>query len=100
LAFAREGAKVIVADVDLRGGEETIQLIQAAGGAAIFVPADVSRGNEVERLVKQGVETYGRLDCALNNAGIQGEIQPTADCSEENWDRIIATNLTGVWLCM
>jgi NAD(P)-dependent dehydrogenase (short-subunit alcohol dehydrogenase family) len=100
LVFAREGARVVVADVDVIGGEETIRLIQATGGAAIFVRADVSRAAEVAALVKQGVETYNRLDCALNNAGIQGELQQTADCSEENWERIIATNLTGVWLCM
>jgi len=100
LAFAREGAKVIIADVNVTGGEETVQLIQAAGGAAIFVQADVSQAAEVAALVKKGVEIYGRLDCALNNAGIQGEIQQTAECSEENWDRIIATNLTGVWLSM
>lgn len=100
LAFAREGAKVIVSDVDIEGGEGTVQMIQAAGGTAIFVKADVSKAAEVEMLVKRGVEVYGRLDCALNNAGIQGEIKQTAECSEENWHRIIAINLTGVWLCM
>jgi len=100
IAFSREGAEVIVSDIDVTGGEETIRLIQAAGGTAIFVQADVARGTEVEALVKKGVETYGRLDYALNNAGIQGEIRQTAECSEENWNRIIAINLTGVWLCM
>ena len=100
LAFTREGAKVIVSDVDIEGGEGTVQMIQAAGGTAIFVKADVSKAAEVEMLVKRGVEVYGRLDCALNNAGIQGEIKQTAECSEENWHRIIAINLTGVWLCM
>ena len=100
LAFAREGAKVIVSDVDSEGGKETVRMIQAAGGTAVFVKADVSKAAEVEELVKKGVETYGRLDCALNNAGIQGDIKQTAECSQENWDRIIAINLTGVWLCM
>jgi NAD(P)-dependent dehydrogenase (short-subunit alcohol dehydrogenase family) len=100
LAFAREGAKVIVSDVDFTGGEETVRLIQTAGGAATFIQADVARAAEVEALVKKGVETYGRLDCALNNAGIQGDLRQTAECSEENWNRIIAINLTGVWLCM
>jgi NAD(P)-dependent dehydrogenase (short-subunit alcohol dehydrogenase family) len=100
IAFSREGAEVIVSDIDITGGEETIRLIQAAGGTAIFVQADVARATEVEALVKKGVETYGRLDCALNNAGIQGEIRQTAECSEENWNHIIAINLTGVWLCM
>jgi NAD(P)-dependent dehydrogenase (short-subunit alcohol dehydrogenase family) len=75
-------------------------MIQAAGGTAMFVKADVSQGNEVERMVKLAVETYGRLDCAFNNAGIQGDLAQTAECSEENWHRIIAINLTGVWLCM
>jgi len=100
LAFAREGAKVVVADVAIAGGEETVRMVRAAGGTAIFVQADVARGNEVERMVKRGMETYGRLDCAFNNAGIQGDLAQTAACSEENWQRIIAINLTGVWLCM
>ena len=100
LAFAREGARVVVSDVTVVGGEETVQMIQAAGGTAMFVKADVSQGNEVERMVKLAVETYGRLDCAFNNAGIQGDLAQTAECSEENWQRIIAINLTGVWLCM
>jgi NAD(P)-dependent dehydrogenase (short-subunit alcohol dehydrogenase family) len=100
VAFAREGAKVIVSDIDTTRGEETVQLIQASGGTALFVRADVSSAADVEALVKKGIEAYGRLDCALNNAGIQGEIRQTAECSEENWNRIIAINLTGVWLCM
>ncbi len=100
LAFAREGAKVVVGDVDVEGGEETVQMIQTAGGTALFVKADVSKAVEVAALAKTGVETFGRLDCAFNNAGIQGDLTPTAECSEENWHRIIATNLTGVWLCM
>ncbi len=100
LAFAREGARVVVSDVTVVGGEETVQMIQATGGTAMFVKADVSQGNEVERMVKLAVETYGRLDCAFNNAGIQGDLAQTAECSEENWQRIIAINLTGVWLCM
>jgi len=100
LAFAREGARVVVSDVTVVGGEVTVQMIQAAGGTALFVKADVSQGNEVERMVKLAVETYGRLDCTFNNAGIQGDLAQTAECSEENWHRIIAINLTGVWLCM
>ena len=100
VVFAREGAKVVVTDVDEDGGQETVRLIEAAGGTAMFVRADVSQAAEVAALVEQAVSTYGRLDCALNNAGIQGDIKQTAECSQENWDRIIATNLTGVWLCM
>ena len=100
VVFAREGAKVVVTDVDEDGGQETIRIIESAGGTARFVRADVSQAAEVAALVEQAVSTYGRLDCALNNAGIQGDIKQTAECSQENWDRIIATNLTGVWLCM
>ena len=100
VAFAREGAKVVVTDVDVDGGQETIRIIESAGGTAQFVRADVSQAVEVAALVEQAVAAYGRLDCALNNAGIQGDIKQTAECSQENWDRIIATNLTGVWLCM
>ena len=99
-AFAREGAKVVVADVDVEGGEETARMIEAAGGEAVFVSTDVSQAPEVAALIDTTVTTYGRLDCALNNAGIQGDIKQTAECSQENWERIIGINLTGVWLCM
>ncbi len=100
LAFAREGAKVVIADIVVAGGEETVQMIKAAGGEAIFVKTDVTKTAEVEALVKKTVETYGRLDCAFNNAGIEGEMAPTADCTEENWDRVVNIDLKGVWLCM
>lgn len=82
------------------GGEETVGQIQVAGGEATFVRADVSQTAEVEALVRRTVETFGRLDCAHNNAGIEGELAATADCAEANWDRTIAINLKGVWLCM
>ncbi len=100
LIFAREGAKVVVADVVVEGGEETVRLINAAGGEAIFVKTDVSQPADVEVMVKKAVDTYGRLDCAFNNAGIEGVIQPTVDYGEAHWDRVIAINLKGVWLCM
>ncbi len=100
LAFAREGAKVVVADVQVRGGEETVQMIKEAGGDSIFVKTDVSKIADVEALVKTAIDTYGRLDCAINNAGIEGIIARTADYTEENWDRVIGINLKGVWLCM
>ena len=100
LVFAREGAKVVVSDIVVEGGEETVQQIKAAGGEAIFVKADVSKGADVEALITQTVETYGRLDCAFNNAGIEGGVKPTIDCTEEEFARTIAVNLTGVWLCM
>ena len=99
-AFAGEGANVVVADVLVEGGGETVRMIKEAGGEAIFVKTDVSKATEVEALIKKIVETYGRLDCAINNAGIEGTMAPTADCTEENWDRTININLKGVWLCM
>jgi NAD(P)-dependent dehydrogenase (short-subunit alcohol dehydrogenase family) len=98
--FAREGAKVVVADVVVEGGEETVGLIKRVGGEAMFVRADVSKAAEVEALVNTIVAAYGRLDCAHNNAGIAGKAFTIADDTEENWDRIIAINLKGVWLCM
>src|SRR3989475_3823897 len=100
LAFAREGAKTVVADVLVEGGEETVRIIKEAGGDALLVRTDVSKAAEVETLIQKIVETYGRLDYAHNNAGVAGADAPTADCTEENWDHTIAINLKGVWLCM
>ena len=100
LAFAREGAKVVVADVMVEGGEETVAQVKKAGGEAIFVKTDVSKAVEVEALVAKAVATYGRLDCAHNNAGIAGNAKTIVDDTEDNWDRILAINLKGVWLCM
>ena len=100
LTFAREGAKVVVADVAVEGGEETVRLIQQHGGEAIFVKTDVARAAEVEALVARAVQTYGRLDCAHNNAGIEGAAATVVDYAEDAWERVIAINLKGVWLCM
>jgi NAD(P)-dependent dehydrogenase (short-subunit alcohol dehydrogenase family) len=99
--FAREGASVIVSDVALEGGQHTVRLIEEDGGEASFVEADVSKAAQVEALAGRTVETYGRLDYAFNNAGIEGRMATnTADYPEEDWDRVIAINLKGVWLCM
>jgi NAD(P)-dependent dehydrogenase (short-subunit alcohol dehydrogenase family) len=100
IAIAREGAKVIVADMAEAQGIETVNLIKASGGEAAFTKCDVARAADAEALVAAAVKTYGRLDCAYNNAGIAGKIARTADDTEENFDRIIAVNLRGVWLCM
>jgi NAD(P)-dependent dehydrogenase (short-subunit alcohol dehydrogenase family) len=100
LVFAREGAKVLVADVVVDGGEETVRQIKAAGGEALFIKADMAKAAEVEAMVQKAVTTYGRLDCAHNNAGIEGATGRTADYREEDWDRVIRVNLTGVWFCM
>ena len=100
LAFAREGAKVTVTDIDVEGGEKTVQMIKEIGGQSIFIKADISQAAEVEALVTKTVETYGQLDCAHNNAGIEGIKASTIDCTEENWERTMNINLKGVWLCM
>ena len=100
LVFAREGAKVVVADVGTEGGEETVGMIGENGGDATFLKVDVSRRDEVRSMVNSVVETHGRLDCAFNAAGIEGPVGLGIDYSEEDWDRIIDINLKGVWLCM
>lgn len=100
LIFAREGAKVVVSDVVVDGGEETVRLVKQAGGDAIFVKADVAQASDVEALVNKAVQTYGRLDCAHNNAGVPGPNKMIVDIPEEKWDRVIAINLTGVWHCL
>jgi len=100
LAFAREGAAVAVADTNEEGGARTARDIGEAGGRAIFLKTDVSQAQQVQAMVDKTLETYGRLDCAFNNAGIEGAMAATAECTEENWDRTINVNLKGVWLCM
>jgi NAD(P)-dependent dehydrogenase (short-subunit alcohol dehydrogenase family) len=99
IAAAREGAKVLVVDA-VPGGEDTVKLIKQAGGEAAFHKCDVTRAAEVEATVAAAVKLFGRLDCAHNNAGIIGKSLHTADDTEENFDRIIAVDLKGVWLCM
>lgn len=100
LLFAREGARVVVADVTVDAGEQTVKAIEGAGGQALFLKTDVSVAGDVQTMVERAIAAYGRLDCAFNNAGIEGAMAPTAECTEENWDRTIAINLKGVWLCM
>jgi len=99
-AFAARGAKVIAA---ARRADELATLvtaIEARGGKAISVPTDVSVAADVERLVVQTIETFGRLDFAVNNAGFEGTVEPITDCAEELWDRVLGTNLKGTFLCM
>ena len=101
LTFAREGAKLIVADMQEDGGQQTVHMIAEQGGTAIFVQTDVTQAAAVEALISQAVQTYGRLDCAHNNAGISGGGRAlTAEYAEDTWHQVIAVNLTGVWLCM
>ena len=98
LAFAQRGAKVAV--VDWIENDETVNAIKAMGGEAIFIKCDVSDAEQVEAMVDKTVKTFGRLDFAYNNAGIEGTNAVTQDCTEDNWDKTISINLKGVWLCM
>jgi NAD(P)-dependent dehydrogenase (short-subunit alcohol dehydrogenase family) len=98
--FAREGAKLVLADVVEEGGNRTLKMVQDLGGQAIFVKCDVAKWNDVESVISKTIEAYGRLDCAFNNAEIEGQGGDTHACSEENWARVISINLTGVFFCM
>ena len=98
--FANHGAKLAIADLNPDGGQETVQLIREAGGTAFFVQTDVSQAAQVENMVNGVVAEYGRLDIAFNNAGIDGLPVRTADGSEDEYDRIMAVNAKGVWLCL
>ncbi|HEY2105927.1 MAG TPA: SDR family oxidoreductase [Candidatus Binataceae bacterium] len=98
LAFAREGAKLVLAD--LVAAQETASLVKAGGGFATALKCDVSSSGEVEMLIHKVLSTHGRIDCALNNAGIESRISNTADVTEAEFDRQIAVNLKGVWLCL
>jgi NAD(P)-dependent dehydrogenase (short-subunit alcohol dehydrogenase family) len=101
LTFAREGAKLVIADRHAEGGQQTVHMIRENGGDATFVQMDVSRATEVEAMIRTTVETYGRLDCAHNNAGVGSRPRaPLHECSEDTWDRVLDINLKGVWLCM
>src|SRR5215475_372341 len=101
LTFAREGAKLVVADTNEDGGQQTVHMITEKGGEAIFVQVDVTSTSAVEAMIAMTVETYGRLDCAHTNAGIAGRIRaPLHECPEDVWDQVLAINLKGVWLCM
>lgn len=105
LLFAKEGARVAVADLNGDGAKETVAIINGAGGRAIAITVEISKPAEVEAMVKRTVDAFGRLDCAFNNAGIAGyqvgsKGQKTAEWSEEAFDRMIAINLKGVWLAM
>jgi NAD(P)-dependent dehydrogenase (short-subunit alcohol dehydrogenase family) len=100
ILFAREGAKVVVVDYNEATARETAELIKKNGGEAIFIKADVSNGEEVRKMIERAVQEYGRLDILYNNAGIEGQQAPTAECPEENFERVISVNLRGVFLGM
>jgi len=98
LLFSKEGASVVVADFVVDGGEETVRMIKEAGGEAIFVEADVRRAADVKKMIQTAVGSYGRIDILYNNAGVQGKWVFAGDTPDEEWDRIIDTNLKGVFL--
>ncbi|WP_187263958.1 SDR family NAD(P)-dependent oxidoreductase [Pontibacter beigongshangensis] len=98
--FAREGAKVVIADFNEEKGQEQTNKIKAAGGDCSFVKTDVSKSEDVENMVKFTVDTYGRLDIALNNAAITPDDKPIADFDEAYWDRLMSIDLKGVALCL
>jgi NAD(P)-dependent dehydrogenase (short-subunit alcohol dehydrogenase family) len=100
IAFAKSGAKVVVADWMEDKDNETIKLIKNAGGVAEFIKCDVSSAAQVKNMIEKTVEKFGRIDYAFNNAGIEGHMDNTHECTEENWDKTIGVNLKGVWLCM
>jgi NAD(P)-dependent dehydrogenase (short-subunit alcohol dehydrogenase family) len=100
ILYAREGAKVVVSDIHEDKGNAVVAEIEALGGQAIFVQADVSKPGDCERMVQQAVATFGRLDIAFNNAGIGGESNPIGEMSIEGWDKVIAVNLSSVFYCM
>ena len=100
LAFAREGARVLVAGLEPERLAETVELVRAAGGEALASHADVADPAQAAAMVEAALAAWGRLDCAFNNAGIEGDTAPLADCTLENWQRVIAVNLTGTFLCL
>ena len=100
LALAAEGAKVVLADVDVARGEQVAREVSDKGGEALFLRTDVTDDDSVAALVAETVARFGGLDVAFNNAGIEGTPALTADCTPENWQRTLAVNLTGVWSCM
>ena len=104
LAFAREGAAVAIADINAEGGNEVVEQIKASGGEATFILADMSNSPDIEAMVATVVETFGRLDCAFNNAAeieiTLSNLVPTHELPEDVWDRIVSVSLKGVWVCM
>lgn len=100
IAFAKQGAKIAVADWKEDKNQETLKRIGKAGSEGIFIRCDVSKSQEVKAMMSKIITKYGKLDFAFNNAGIEGSMASVHECSEENWDKTISVNLKGVWLCM
>jgi len=100
VAFAQEGVRVAVADVNEAGGRESVDLVQKAGGEAFFISCDVTDQAQVGAMVQATVDAYGQLDFALNSAGISGPMSLTAEYDDELWHRVLDINLNGLWYCM
>jgi NAD(P)-dependent dehydrogenase (short-subunit alcohol dehydrogenase family) len=98
--LAREGAKVAIVDVDREGGQDMLSELRSYGAECIFICADVSLEQDVQTALQQTVNKFGRLDCAINNAGINGKAKAITDYALDEWDRVMSVNLTGVWLCI
>ena len=98
--FAEEGARVVISDTNAEGGAETVEIIKGTGGEAIFFKADVSKTGDIAAMIAHAIANYGRIDCACNNAGIEGRIAPMLDQTDDDFDRVIAVNLRSVFLCM
>jgi len=99
-AFARQGARIVIGDIDAQRAEETVANIRDKGGEACCVCVDVTKATDVQQMVQHAVEQFGGLDYAFNNAGFVGSLAGVVETSEEDWQRAVATNLTSVWLCM
>ena len=100
LAFAQEGATVVIADVNEKGGRETLALVEAQGGSGLFVAADMSKASDVQVVIEQTQSTFGALHMVSNNAALGAPNKFVTDLSEEEWDRCMGVTLRGVWLCM
>ena len=98
--LAADGARLVIADILAGEGESVAEQIRQAGGEAVFVHTDVRNGDQVQAMVATALDTYGRLDCAVNNAGVEHGLQALADFGEEDWERVQDINLKGVWLCL
>lgn len=100
LAYGRAGAAVVVSDTQTSGGQETVELLRKQGARGAFIAADVSKPDDCRKLVEGAVAQFGRLDVACNNAGIAGDLAPTADYPLDAWSSVIGVNLSGVFYCM
>lgn len=98
--FAVHGASVVIADRDLDGAKETLEMVKKKGESGIVLEVDISDEDQIKKMVEETIDRFGQLDYACNNAGIEGEQAFTVDCTPENWKRVIDINLRGTWLCM